>query len=216
MIPKIIHQIWLGDQSKRPNEFIKTWVDMNPSWKHILWTESNIPNLVNQIQFDAMNELAGKADILRYELLYYHGGFFVDADSECIKALDNNFLQNDLFCCWENEIITPKLMSNGYLACTQKSKIMVNLIAAISQLKKEYISNLPDLNAWKVVGPVLLTNIVNEYNKSNSPELIKIYPSHYFIPKHYSGLEHFGDDQVYAKQYWGSTSTVEGKAGMQY
>ena len=48
MIPKIIHQIWLGDQSKRPNEFIKTWVDMNPSWKHILWTESNIPNLVNQ------------------------------------------------------------------------------------------------------------------------------------------------------------------------
>ena len=64
MIPKIIHQIWLGDQSKRPNEFIKTWVDMNPSWKHILWTESNIPNLVNQIQFDAMNELAGKADTL--------------------------------------------------------------------------------------------------------------------------------------------------------
>ena len=83
MIPKIIHQIWVGDQSKRPDSLIQTWIDMNPSWEHILWTEENMPELTNQKQFDAMNELAGKADILRYELLNTHGGFFIDADSSC-------------------------------------------------------------------------------------------------------------------------------------
>ena len=55
MIPKIIHQIWVGDQSKRPDDLIQTWIDLNPTWKHCLWTEDNIPQLKNQEQFDAMN-----------------------------------------------------------------------------------------------------------------------------------------------------------------
>ena len=44
-----------------------------------------------------MNELAGKADILRYELLYEHGGFFIDADSECINPLDDFLTDNKAF-----------------------------------------------------------------------------------------------------------------------
>jgi len=80
MIPKIIHQIWLGDQSKRPSSLIDTWKEINPDWEHILWTEENLPNLRNQEQFDSMKEWAGKADILRYELLHDYGGFFIDAD----------------------------------------------------------------------------------------------------------------------------------------
>ena len=31
MIPKVIHQIWLGDQSNRPTPLMETWRDMNPS-----------------------------------------------------------------------------------------------------------------------------------------------------------------------------------------
>ena len=84
---------------------------MNPSWEHILWTEENMPELANQRQFEAMNELAGKADILRYELLNTHGGFFIDADSECISPLDDFLTENDAFCCWENEQIRTGLMS---------------------------------------------------------------------------------------------------------
>ena len=76
MIPKIIHQIWIGDQSKRPTEMMQTWQDMNPDWEYMLWTDDNLPEISNRIQFDAMKELAGKADILRYELLHNYGGVF--------------------------------------------------------------------------------------------------------------------------------------------
>jgi len=212
MIPKVIHQIWLGDQSKRPSEMMETWKEQNPTWEYKLWTEENLPPLRNKAQFDAMNELAGKADILRYELLYNYGGFFIDADSICVNPLDDFFVENDSFCCWENEQVRPGLMCNGYLAACRTNKLMDYIIWHIRDLPPEKIAQLPNLTAWKVVGPVLLTEMTRRHNYDK----IKIYHSHYFLPRHYTGVEYTGDDKIYSEQYWGSTATANGKVGMTY
>lgn len=212
MIPKIIHQIWLGDQSKRPVEMMETWKEKNPTWEYRFWCEDNIPKLKNQAQFDAMNELAGKADILRYELLYNYGGFFIDADSVCVNSLDDFFTENKAFCCWENEKIREGLMSNGYFATEKHSPLAERLVARIGTYPVEEVAKLPNLTAWQVVGPVLLTNTV-----ASMPDCgMNVYPSHYFIPRHYTGLQYEGTDKIYAEQYWGSTETINGKMGMQY
>ena len=99
MIPKTIHQIWLGDQSQRPSPLMETWKEKNPTWEHKIWTEKNMPKLRCQKQFEAMKDLPGRADILRYELLFNEGGFYVDADSVCLEPLDDFFVDNDSFCC---------------------------------------------------------------------------------------------------------------------
>jgi mannosyltransferase OCH1-like enzyme len=72
MIPKKIFQIWIGPK-KPPTEWMQTWKDMNPTWEYNIITNDNIPEIKNRKQFDMMEELAGKADILRVELLYNHG-----------------------------------------------------------------------------------------------------------------------------------------------
>jgi mannosyltransferase OCH1-like enzyme len=185
---------------------------MNPDWTHIVWTEDNLPEIRNHKQFTAMQELPGKADILRYELLFNQGGVFVDADSECVHPMDDFFLDNDSFCCWENEYVRSGLMSNGYLGACSKNKLMANIIDAISQMDYEKMFTLPPLSAWKTTGPVLLTEMVRQHKYNQ----MRIYPSHYFIPRHYSGLEYNGNETVYAKQYWGSTETSQGKMGMSY
>ena len=213
MIPKIIHQIWIGDQSKRPTEMMQTWQDMNPDWEYMLWTDDNLPEIKNRVQFDAMKELAGKADILRYELLFNYGGFFMDADSICTKPLDDFFVDNDSFCCWENEYIRTGLMCNGYLAASKNNELMSHLNARISMIPPEVLHNAPNLTAWKITGPGLLTDTVKrtQYNK------LRIYPSHYFLPRHYSGMEtQFKNEPSYSEQYWGSTETLQGKMGMTY
>ena len=48
---------------------MQTWIDKNPSWEYLLWSEDNIPTLINNKHFRNMREYSGKADILRYELL---------------------------------------------------------------------------------------------------------------------------------------------------
>ena len=84
MIPKIIHQIWIGDKNECPKDLMDTWTKKNGSWDHMLWNDENIFQLINQNQFDAYRELPGKADILRYEILHRYGGLFVDADSKAV------------------------------------------------------------------------------------------------------------------------------------
>jgi mannosyltransferase OCH1-like enzyme len=197
MIPKIIHQIWLGDQSKRPNSLIQTWKEKNPSWQHKLWTDDNIPELICKKQFDDCPSLPGKADILRYQLLYNEGGFFIDADSECVNPLDDFLTNNHCFCCWENEQVRRGLMANGYLACEPNCNLMEVLNQHISQLPH---MNYPSLATWEITGPLLLTNIVYRLKYP-----MTVYPSWYFIPRHYSGVEYSGSGKIYAKQYWGTT-----------
>jgi len=195
-IPKIIHQIWVGDQDERPAKMMQTWKDMNPDWEYKLWTDDNLPPLKAQAQFDKMVQLHGKADILRYEILYQEGGFYIDADSQCVLPLEDFLLNNDSFACYENEQVRGGLIANGYLAATKGNDLM--------KLLTHMINRIPDINktdAWIMTGPQLLTTIVNQFNYKE----LTVYPSHYFIPKHHSGIEYTGNGKVFAKQYWGST-----------
>ena len=199
MIPKIIHQIWIGDQSKKPEKIMNTWKLKHPDWEYKIWTEENLPSLKNKKQFDQMEELAGKADILRYELLYNYGGVYIDADTICLNPLDESFLTNDSFTCWENEYVTTGLIHNGHLGSCPNNELMKELIHHISLQDQIYFG---PLHAWKVTGPVLLTNMVNKLRYTK----LRIYPSYYFIPEHFSGVSnYYKNDKSYGKHLNGST-----------
>ena len=196
-IPKIIHQIWIGDKSKQPTELMKTWESMNPTWEYKLWTEENIPELFNKNQYDKMRQYCGKADIVRYELLYRYGGVYIDADSECINPLDDFFTEHDSFAVYENEQHKPGLIANGYMGSIQYNKLILYLMYKIYKC-----TNINVNQPWLITGPQLLTNTINElcYDKC------KIYPSHYFIPEYKTGDVYSGSDKIYSTHYWGCTT----------
>src|SRR3989337_1458592 len=107
MIPKIIHQLWIG-LKQPPVILMDTWKRLNPEWDYIFWDEKTLGHhfnngLQNQKQYDEMEELCGKCDIARVEILNAFGGFFIDADSVCLHPLDDYLLVNDSFSCYENE-----------------------------------------------------------------------------------------------------------------
>lgn len=195
VVPKIIHQIWIGP-NPRPEHWMRTWREMNPSFQYELWDNERCKSFdfSNAKKIEESPELCGKADIMRYEILERFGGIFIDADSECIKPLDDELLQHDNFACYENELARPRLIANGYLGAVKGSELMRILIEGLRN------RDVRALRAWLTTGPVYLTQVNMLY-----PELLHIFPSHYFIPKHYSGVEYAGDGPIYAKQYWGST-----------
>ena len=121
-IPKILHFIWIGSQlPEKYIENINTYIVNNPSYEIWIWHDENthldkINNLqissckmqnINQIKFanaygiDKMTNWAGKADIIRYEIIYNYGGMYIDVDSRSVKAFDNNFANS--FICIETE-----------------------------------------------------------------------------------------------------------------
>lgn len=227
MIPKIIHQIWFGNQNNRPKEIMDKWKEFNPGWEYFLWTENDIKKyfgeLDNQKHFDEMPKLyeslkrlnkispafkyhhylCGQSDIARYEILYKYGGFFIDADAIPLRPLDDELLNNDSFSVYENEIVRTGLIANGYLASTEKNQLMKILILELKK-QKTLIENEP----WISTGPLFLTNTIKKYKYNK----IKIYPSYYFIPNHYSGIKYKANDieHIYCDQLWGSTKNMYG------
>lgn len=200
MIPKIFHFIWVGDETQRPDNCIQTWRDHHPDWEFRIWGNAELMSRpwANHAHIEAMlqRELNGVADMMRWEILHEHGGVVFDADSVCARPLDDHLLDCDAFACWENEIVRPGLIAAGYFGCEAGNpfvRAIIEDIAASPSVVEEM--------AWKTVGPQRLTDCYRKFGYSK----LRIYPSHYFIPKHFTGQEYDGDGPVYAYQLWGST-----------
>jgi len=199
MIPKTLHFVWVGDESKRPNSCIQSWIDLNPSYDVRIWGNADLKatewHNVKHMKAMGQKELNGLADIMRYEILYYHGGIALDADSVCLRSLEDWLLEPDDFACWENELLRPGLIAAGYMGAVKGSLFQSQIIQDILALP-----SVTDKMAWETVGPKRVTDT---YRKTGWP--LTIYPSHYFIPKHFAGYEYDGKGQVFADQLWGST-----------
>lgn len=203
MIPKIFHFIWVGDESKRPDNCIQTWRDHHPDWEFRLWgnAELEATDWVNRHHMAAMapRELNGVADMMRWEILHAHGGVVFDADSVCVRPLEDDLLDCEAFSCWESEIARPGLIAAGYFGCEAGNPLVRAIIEDINAAP-----SVTDELAWITVGPMRVTE---SYRKHQYTPL-RIYPSHYFIPEHFTGLAYGGSGPIFARQLWGSTLQV--------
>jgi len=202
VIPKKLHIVWVGDESKRPDNCINTWRTHNPDWDIKIWGNADLANNAwrnaRHMQDMWKHELCGVADLMRYEILYEHGGFAVDADSVCVKPLPDWLLEADEFTCWESEHERLGLLAIGYLAAQKASPFIGQIIEDIYADK-----TVVDRPAWQSTGPARLTEIWQRFKYG-----LTIYPSHYFIPRHFAGAEYKGTGHVFAKQFWGSTHGI--------
>lgn len=207
MIPKIIHQIWIGP--KKAPEFMHTWEDNHPDYKYILWDEERIEKelfpLVNQHIYDLYGKEErqtwnGRSNPLRYEILYRYGGIYIDADTKSLKPLDEDFLNNDIFAAYMNEEKRNDRIATGVIGCVKNHEVMKKCIEV---LNKETKIKYP---SFEFVGPVFFTKIIKNFDFK-----IKLYPSYYFYPEFLDGSKYDGDFEPYADHVWGQTRNLYGK-----
>ncbi len=199
MIPKIIHQIWIGPKEP-PTKPMDTWKDLNPDFEYIWWNEEEFikrdMKFECQNRIDEMQEINGKADIIRWEILYKYGGVFLDADSICIEPVDDLLMSQKCFAGYEHEKLRPGLIATGTMGFPPKHPLVKGCIDFM--IENPIHTNM----AWITVGPGLLTRMYDtrKYND------LKIFPSYYFLPIHHTKREYCGHGKVYAYQLWGSTN----------
>ena len=83
-IPRILHQIWVGPDPLPDDlaEYREGWIRNHPDWEHRLWTEDNLPrDFVRKEAYELLRRPAERADVIRIELLFRHGGVYVDSTS---------------------------------------------------------------------------------------------------------------------------------------
>lgn len=201
-IPKIIHQLWIGTKPA-PINLMNTWKEKHPDFEYIFWNEKEFEkrglNFKCQDKIDDIEEINGKADIIRWEILYKYGGIFIDADSICIESFDDEIISKKSFAGWEQEEVRPGLIATGTMGFPEKHPLVKEAIKWIRN--NEVSQSKAKLMAWQSVGPGLLTRL---YNTKQFNDL-HIFPSYTFLPIHLTGLEYKAHGKIYAYQAWGST-----------
>jgi inositol phosphorylceramide mannosyltransferase catalytic subunit len=213
LIPKKLHMIWIGDEAKRPDGAIQSWRDNHPGWEFTLWGNKELHGGDwkghRQIErFLTSGHFEGAADLMRYEILYKHGGVYVDADSVSLRPLDDWLLQAPLFAIWESEHHRPHLVANGFIGSVPAHPALAAMIKKTSRMNDPIWRRAwpnpfrwEEVPPWKSVGPVFFTKIVLPF----CPEQAMILPSILFLPKHHLDKQTRASSLVYAEHRWQST-----------
>jgi mannosyltransferase OCH1-like enzyme len=184
MIPKIIHQIWIGpnDFPIRCKEYVSKIQKINSNFEHMLWTETNIPELPELVkkQYDRyyqMNTWAFVSDILRYFVVSKYGGIYVDVDCDPKNSMD--VLTNcDMF------VVSPNTnchwICNGIFGAKPKHQIlekMINTMDKTNQHGPIYFTN--EIKKWYNL-PVGPNTNFQEFKKEISNDIVVHDPKDFF------------------------------------
>lgn len=91
MVPKIIHYCWFGGKPlpREALQCIESWKKFCPDYEIVLWNESNYKtNNVYANEALESEKWAFYSDYARLDVVYQHGGIYLDIDVELVKNLD--------------------------------------------------------------------------------------------------------------------------------
>ena len=204
-LPKRMTHIWVGPK-RQPIEWMRTWQALHPDWEYNVITDSDFWGrewvLKDQmLEYYRRGFFNGVADLIRYETLYADGGFLPPADAICLHSVDELLCSPPEYCytVYESEEHKPHYVS-PILACAPDNEFVRELILA---LKKKEPKKLTDA-VWAETGNAFVAKMILRLEPD-----ITIWPSHYFIPQHYSSDRRYsGPDKVYADQLWGTTKGI--------
>lgn len=184
MIPKIIHQIWIGT-NQIPKEFLEfktMWRAMYSDFEYLFWddklveTEKIVPNHLLKYYNDREYPLAFGADIVRYFILKKYGGLYVDFDTEPLKKIDDLVFMNKFFSA---------IQPNGEVAIgiigSESNNELINKVC--TGLEDNIINSLTNgytkFDVYKLTGPQYFDSICKNFIEH---EGYKFFESKFFYP----------------------------------
>jgi len=197
-IPRTIHRIWLGDHPM-PDDFVafgETWRDMHPEWRHVLWTDQNLPEMTNRWVFDMSLSFAAKANVLRYEILNRMGGIYVDTDFECKKPLDGLIEDVDCFVARQ-----PDGLINNAIIGTPAGHPFIDKVVQKLGVHARYVTD--DIPSVTQSGPYFFTKVAEGF-----PGLV-IFGPELFYP--YAWNERWRREEVFPHAYAVHHWTLSGR-----
>ncbi|CEL98509.1 unnamed protein product [Vitrella brassicaformis CCMP3155] len=192
-IPKMMHQIWVGPKEP-PCLWLDTWrVDYlyrNKHWDHTLWTDEDVAKLhmFNRDFYEQERMWQCKADLLRLELLYQHGGIYIDADmvscgSKCLDPIIEMAEKDSKFLITYEPDTKDKpysVLGNSVIVAAPKHPLVLMMIY---YLRNIYPLKRPHLSVEWVTGPLAYTRALLQTGMPMCvPPSHLFYPAFHFVP----------------------------------
>lgn len=193
-------------------QYGETWKEHHPGWKHVLWTDDDLPHLVNDRVWRDAEQIAPhnvgqlRADVVRYELLLQFGGVWVDCDLECMRPLDVLIRDVDCFAGWEKQ---AQWVGNSILGSVPGHPFMRALVGGLAANVRRRIGARPAVMS----GPQYVTRMYRGYAKQ-----VTVFAEATFYPYGFAELDRQGESfpDSYTAHHWGNRRCKTGQPGWEY
>ncbi|EEP78185.1 mannosyl phosphorylinositol ceramide synthase SUR1 [Uncinocarpus reesii 1704] len=163
LIPKIIHQtyknesipaIWLEAQ--------QTCLERHPDYEYKLWTDDKAEEFIATQYpwfldtFKNYPYPIQRADAIRYFVLAYYGGIYIDLDDGCNRRLDPLLV----YPAWVRKT-SPTGISNDIMGSVPQHPFFRRVIDSLQTYNRHWV--LPYITVMYSTGPLFLSVIWKEY-----------------------------------------------------
>lgn len=177
VIPKKIHYCWFGRNPipEKYQKWMESWKKYCPDYEIIEWNEDNYDVTQNEYMYEAYkNKKWGFVpDYARLDIIYKHGGIYLDTDVELVQGLDDLLYQKG-FAGFESEDAVALGLGFGAVAGLE---IIAKMRDEYNE--KHFVNATGELNL--VASPVLQTECLKKYGLELNGEYqvvegLTIYP----------------------------------------
>lgn len=157
VIPRKLHMIWVGPDPPPPfvGEYFHRWKTLMPDWEMRMWTNDDIHSTEfsedYQRLIDSAKQGAHKADIMRYYILWKHGGIYMDADTEPHRSLEPLLATKKRLLLCHDLKLTWSYIAIGFMGAEPGHPLMENICQKIYN-----IDIISSTNICMETGPRLL------------------------------------------------------------
>lgn len=203
MIPKVIHYCWFGGAPlpEKEKKCMESWKKFAPDYQIIQWDETNYDVSSNKYMYDAykMKKWGFVPDYARFDIIYQHGGIYLDTDVELVRPLDE-LLENHAYMGFESGKQVNGGIGFGAEPHNPVIKGLRDMYDNLSFIKDDGEINL-------VPSPHYITEYLMKLGLRDDDSMqmiqgMKIYPTEYFAPKdYYSNKLHLTENTFSIHQY---------------
>ena len=191
MIPKKIHYCWLGGDPLSPlaEKCIASWKKYCPDYEIILWNESNYDFTKHPYMRQALEaqKWGFVPDYARLDIVWQHGGIYLDTDVELVKSLDD-LLENKFYAGFESDKFVALGLGFGAEAGHPLLKKMMEDYDNYSFVNEDGTLNL-------LPSPAIQTELLLKMGLSadtgdilTMTDGVVIYPTRFFAPRNAARL----------------------------
>lgn len=142
MIPKIIHFVWVDGPlpsstiSEEVVSRLRRWLKVNPDFDMVVWDDTTAKSLINYDLIERATSYAMVSDILRYSIIYQHGGYYFDTDFEPLKPLRMIPWKESRLIC-SSECDDPEYMTQAFFAAEKGHPVLRKCVEDIVHFDQE-------------------------------------------------------------------------------
>jgi len=195
-IPRVIHQIWIGKDIPPIVKLYMSTFKKQKGFEYKLWSNKDLTKDNFPITYKYIVKILSKkkiiyamvADLMRLEILYHHGGIYIDATMERVKSLDKILKTKSPFIMSNEEPCGLKcrgeynklFISNSFIASIPGYKVLKRL------LSDEYLKSIDfNLPANLATGPYYVRRGIKRHTD------VKMLPTKYIYPFPFSEEENY-------------------------